>query len=175
MITLQELNNSLQLLPASSNIVLFGDFNAPHIDWSLVSPVISTPINTQLCSIVSDNFLTQFVFVPTRQNHILDLVFQTSPIFYLVLKWWIIYLIPIIQHYILLLLYHHVTNLHVVVSCITIQRLISRYFVIPCLLCHGIPLLIMTLILITSGISGVICFYLWLTHVYLELSGRGVN
>ena len=77
--TLQELNNSLQLIPASSNIVLFGDFNAPHIDWSSVSPVISTPINTQLCSIVSDNFLTQFVFVPTRQNHILDLVFSNQP------------------------------------------------------------------------------------------------
>ena len=77
--TLQELNNSLQLLPASSNIVLFGNFNASHIDWSLVSPVISTPINTQLCSIVSDNFLTQFVFAPTHQNHILDLVFSNQP------------------------------------------------------------------------------------------------
>ena len=36
--TLQELNNSLQLIPASFNIVLFGDFNAPHIDWSSVFP-----------------------------------------------------------------------------------------------------------------------------------------
>ena len=57
------------------NFVLFGDFNAPHINWSLVSPVISIPINTQLNSIVYDSFLTQFVFVPTRQNHTLDLVF----------------------------------------------------------------------------------------------------
>ena len=76
---LQELNSSLHLLPASSKIVLCGDFNAPHIDWSLVSPVISTPVNTQLCSIVNDNFLTQFVSVPTRQNHILDLVFSNQP------------------------------------------------------------------------------------------------
>ena len=43
--TLQELNNSLQLLSANSNIVLFADFNAPHIDWSLISSVISTPVH----------------------------------------------------------------------------------------------------------------------------------
>ena len=67
------------ILPASSKIVLCGDFNAPHIDWSLALPVISTPVNTQLCSIVNDNFLFQFVSVPTCQNHILDLVFSNQP------------------------------------------------------------------------------------------------
>lgn len=75
---LQELNSSLQLLPACSKVVLCGDFNAPHIDWSLITSVKSTPVNTQLCSIVNDNFLTQFVSEPTCQNHILDLVFFQS-------------------------------------------------------------------------------------------------
>ena len=71
---LHELNSSLQLLPDYSKVILCGDFNAPHIDWSLVSPVITSPITTQLCSIVNDNFLTQFVSVPTHRDHILDLV-----------------------------------------------------------------------------------------------------
>lgn len=75
---LQELNSSLHLLPANSKIAC-GDFNASHIDWSLVSPVISTPVSTQLCSTVNDNFLTQFVSVPTRHNHTLDLVFPIRP------------------------------------------------------------------------------------------------
>ena len=80
--TLQELNNSLQLLPGSSNIVIFCDFNTSHINWSMVSPVTSTPIITQLCSIVRNNFLIQF-FVPiaTRQDHILDLVLSNQPHF----------------------------------------------------------------------------------------------
>ena len=64
------------ILPASSKIFLCGDFNAPHIGWSLVLPVISTPVNTQLCSIVIDTFLIQFV---SCQNHILDLVFSNHP------------------------------------------------------------------------------------------------
>ena len=76
---LHELNNSQQLLSARSKVILCGDFNAPHIDWSSVSPVITSPVSTQLCSIVTDNFLTQYVSVPTRQGHILDLVFSNSP------------------------------------------------------------------------------------------------
>ena len=69
------------ILPESSKIVLCGDINAPHIDWSLVLPVISTPVNIQLCSIVNDNFLIQFVSVPTCQNHniiIMDLFIQSA-------------------------------------------------------------------------------------------------
>ena len=77
---LHELNNSLQLLSARSKVILCGgDFNVPHIDWSSVSSVITSPVSTQLCSIVNDNFLTQYVSVPTRQGHILDLVFSNSP------------------------------------------------------------------------------------------------
>ena len=73
---LHELNNSLQVFPAGSKVILCGDFNAPHIDWSSVSPVTASPVNKYLCSIANDNFLTQFVSVPTRQDHILDLVFS---------------------------------------------------------------------------------------------------
>ena len=76
---LHELHNSFQLLSAGSKVILCGDFNAPHIDWSSVLPVKSSPVNTQLCSIANDNFLTQLVSVPTRHDHILDLVFSNYP------------------------------------------------------------------------------------------------
>ena len=51
-----------------------GDFNLPQIDWSTVTPGISSPVSTLLCSIVNDNFLTQMVNFPTRQDNILDLI-----------------------------------------------------------------------------------------------------
>ena len=55
-------------------IVLCGDFNLPHINWSTVTPSLSSSAATLLCSIINDNFLTQMVNFPTRQDSVLDLV-----------------------------------------------------------------------------------------------------
>jgi len=51
--------------------------HVPHINWSLVTPTVSLLVNSMLCTVVNDNFLTQLVSSPTRGDHIPDLVFQT--------------------------------------------------------------------------------------------------
>lgn len=74
------LNNSIASNPESCCIILVGDFNIPSISWS-DSP--STPINTggcsngeNLCELIGDNFLYQFVDGPThRAGNKLDLLF----------------------------------------------------------------------------------------------------
>ena len=71
---LYSLNHSLLSICTKYPIVLCGDFNLPQIDWSTVTPDALSPASTLLCSIVNDNFLTQMVKFPTRQNHILDLL-----------------------------------------------------------------------------------------------------
>ena len=49
-----------------------GDFNLPHIDWSLQRP---TPApGSKLLQVIADNGLSQHVQEPTRQNNILNLV-----------------------------------------------------------------------------------------------------
>ena len=72
--TLNSLNHSLSSIRPKYPIILCGDFNLPQIDWSTVTPGISSPVSTLLCSIVNDNFLTQMVNFPTRQDNILDLI-----------------------------------------------------------------------------------------------------
>ena len=72
--TLNSLNHSLSSIQPKYPIILCGDFNLPQIDWSTVTPGISSPVSTLLCSIVNDNFLTQMVNFPTRQDNILDLI-----------------------------------------------------------------------------------------------------
>ena len=62
------------IIPTKYSIVLCGDFNLPHINWSTVTPDLSSPAANLLCSIVNDNFLTQVVNFPTRQDNVLDLV-----------------------------------------------------------------------------------------------------
>ena len=71
---LNSLNYSLLSIRTKYPIVLCGDFNLPQIDWSTVTPSISSPATALLCSIVNDNFLTQMVNFPTRQDNILDLI-----------------------------------------------------------------------------------------------------
>ena len=60
-------------------VILCGDFNLPHIDWSITSPLIRSPAATMLCDIVSDCFLAQLVSANTRQDSILDLVLTNIP------------------------------------------------------------------------------------------------
>ena len=71
---LNSLNYSLLSIRTKYPIVLCGDFNLPHVDWLTVSPSISSPVTTLLCSIVNDNFLSQMVNFPTRQDNILYLI-----------------------------------------------------------------------------------------------------
>ena len=76
------LNNSIASNPESCCIILVGDFNIPSISWS-DSP--STLINTggcssangeDLCELIGDNFLYQFVDGPIhRAGNKLDLLF----------------------------------------------------------------------------------------------------
>ena len=49
-----------------------GDFNLPHIDWSLHQPMPAP--GSKLLQFIADNGLSQHVHEPTRQNNILDLV-----------------------------------------------------------------------------------------------------
>ena len=79
-VILENLNCSLASIQGSSTpLVLCGDFNVPSIDWSLTSPIVSSANSKLLCSIVQDHFLSQLVNSPTRENHILDLVFTNRP------------------------------------------------------------------------------------------------
>jgi hypothetical protein len=74
------LNNSIASNPESCCLTLVGDFNIPSISWS-DSP--STHISTggcsngeNLCELIGDNFLYQFVDGPThRAGNKLDLLF----------------------------------------------------------------------------------------------------
>ena len=61
------------------NIVLCGDFNVPNIDWNAACPTSSSVAATTLCSIASDNYLSQVVLSPTHGHNILDLVFANFP------------------------------------------------------------------------------------------------
>ena len=42
-------------------LVICGDFNAPAIDWSTVSPTVSSHVANTMCDLVHDNF-THYVF-----------------------------------------------------------------------------------------------------------------
>jgi len=45
------LNSSLLSIHSGHHIVLCGDFNFPHINWSTVTPTVSSPCATFLCSL----------------------------------------------------------------------------------------------------------------------------
>ena len=68
------LNLKLSSLPAASSVILCGDFNAPGIDWDLVSPRISSRVSCLLCDIVLDASMRQLVQSPKTNTNILDLV-----------------------------------------------------------------------------------------------------
>ena len=76
--SLNLLNSSLLSIHSRHCIVLCGDFNLPHINWSTIYPTVSSPCATLLCTLVNDNYLTQLVNFPTRENNILDLIFVNS-------------------------------------------------------------------------------------------------
>ena len=60
-------------------LILVGDFNLPFIDWSNAR-ALETSANYELpVENLQDNFLTQLVKSPVRENNVLDLLFVTSP------------------------------------------------------------------------------------------------
>ena len=65
-----------EILLTQHECVIMGDFNLPHIDWSLQRP---TPApGSKLLQFLADNGLSQHVQEPTRRNNILDLVITTE-------------------------------------------------------------------------------------------------
>ena len=74
------MKKNISSIPGNLQLVLCRDFNVPDIDWSLNAPKVHSSINSIFCDIVGDNFLTQLVHLPTRDDHILDLIFTNHPI-----------------------------------------------------------------------------------------------
>ena len=67
------LDNLCKNFPANK-LIIAGDFNLPHIDWSVPKPTINNNLtNTFLQNILSNSF-DQIVTMPTRENNIFDLV-----------------------------------------------------------------------------------------------------
>ena len=62
----------------SDNIVIFGDFNLPAIEWSSYS-YPSTRLYQSFMDCIMENALTQHVTVPTRETNVLDLILSTDP------------------------------------------------------------------------------------------------
>ena len=61
------------------SIIVLGDFNLPHMDWTSISPTVSDNIHTYFAKLIKDNFLWQLIDFPTRGSNILDLVLTTIP------------------------------------------------------------------------------------------------
>ena len=59
----------------NKNVILFGDFNLPSINWINFVPVYSDVMFEQFLDCVLSNSLNQIVKFPTRLNNILDLIF----------------------------------------------------------------------------------------------------
>jgi len=65
---------------SDASVVLCGDFNLPHIDWSSPSNYVSSTvsISSSLIDCIQGNALVQCVEDATRKNKILDLVFPND-------------------------------------------------------------------------------------------------
>ena len=75
---LLELQATLMSIPRNTPLVLCGDFNAPHVDWTSRTVEASAPLEDLLCEVSLDSGLDQLVKHPTRGGNILDLVFSNS-------------------------------------------------------------------------------------------------
>ena len=65
------------LLSQNRNIILLGDFNLPDIDWNSLSG--HSPYSIQLCKLVFQYNLTQFITFPTHvMGNILDLILSDN-------------------------------------------------------------------------------------------------
>ena len=83
-VSLEKLNQSLrQLHPNSKSIIIVsGDFNLGHIDWTSSSIIPGKPNVKQhqdILDIIADHSLTQIVDKPTRNDKTLDLIITNYP------------------------------------------------------------------------------------------------
>ena len=83
-IALEQLQTSLNRLNNQSNstVIIGGDFNLGHIDWSNTCVIPGKPDQHQhqmLIDITCDSNLHQVVNTPTRNDRILDLLFLNNP------------------------------------------------------------------------------------------------
>ena len=53
-----------------------GHFNNPNIDWSILH---ATRDGLDFMNLIMDNFLCHHVYLPTRENNILDLYISSEP------------------------------------------------------------------------------------------------
>ena len=60
------------LLTPNADLLLLGDFNMSEINWETNCTLRNSDHATLLCEIRHDNFLTQLVRDPTREENILD-------------------------------------------------------------------------------------------------------
>jgi len=82
--TLEQLQSSINRINRQSNstVIIGGDFNLGHIDWSNNCVITGRPYQSehqQLLDIIHDSNLHQVVDIPTRNDRILDLVLINNP------------------------------------------------------------------------------------------------
>jgi Reverse transcriptase (RNA-dependent DNA polymerase)/Endonuclease-reverse transcriptase len=63
---------------SDASVVLCGDFNLPHINWSCPDTETDSP-SSNFIGCMQENALVQHVTEATRKNNILDLVFTNDP------------------------------------------------------------------------------------------------
>ena len=83
-VSLEKLNQSLKRLNPNSKsiIIVSGDFNLGHIDWTSSSIIPGKPNvkqHQEILDIIADHSLTQIVDKPTRNDKTLDLIITNYP------------------------------------------------------------------------------------------------
>ena len=83
-VSLEKLNQSLRRLNPNSKsiIIVSGDFNLVHIDWTSSSIIPGKPNVKQhqdILDIIADHSLTQIVDKPTRNDKTVDLIITNYP------------------------------------------------------------------------------------------------
>ena len=83
-VSIEKLNKSLRRLNPNSKsiIIVSGDFNLGHIDWTSSSTIPGKPNAKQhqdLLDVIADHSLTQIVDKPTRNDKTLDLIITNYP------------------------------------------------------------------------------------------------
>lgn len=76
---LEDLQTALQEIGPRNDLIVVGDFNLSAFDWQNTCALNNSANYTLLLDIVYDNFLTQLVNSPTREENILDLVLVSAP------------------------------------------------------------------------------------------------
>ena len=79
---LKEFKNTLQLIQNNNKfdqLIICGDFNLPHIDWSTGSATNNDLIHNHFTKTVKDNYLWQLVNFSTRGDNTLDLILTNTP------------------------------------------------------------------------------------------------